>query len=78
MKILKTDTNKKAIYVGDSEVDIHTVGKHGTSMCFGHVGISVMWSSFVNRAQVLIQRPLEFMNLKLWYHITNIQGQEKR
>lgn len=62
MKILKTDT-KKAIYVGDSEVDIQTAENTGLPC------VSVMWgfrdAEFLrkNRAQVLIQRPLELLYL---------------
>ena len=62
MEILKTDT-KKAIYVGDSEVDIQTAENTGLPC------VSVMWgfrdAEFLrkNRAQVLIQRPLELLYL---------------
>ena len=62
MKILKTDT-KKAIYVGDSEVDIQTAENTGLTC------VPVMWrfrdAEFLrkNRAQVLIQRPLELLYL---------------
>ena len=62
MKILKTDT-KKAIYVGDSEVDIQTAENTGLP-CVSVMWDSAMRSSFCkNRAQVLIQRPLELLYL---------------
>ena len=54
---------KKAIYVGDSEVDIQTAENTGLPC------VSVMWgfrdAEFLrkNRAQVLIQRPLELLYL---------------